>query len=74
MSESRKRRTPMADIMANGQANELAPALAPDASNEQVKACIREKAIEALNNAERLNREEWQIVGLMGSPGAKEQD
>jgi hypothetical protein len=42
----------------------LAPAvqLAADATNEQLKRRIREKAIEALNKKEKLSREEWQIV------------
>ena len=36
-----------------------------DASNEQLKQRIQEKAIEALNKRERLNREEWQIVAAL---------
>src|SRR5215469_13756070 len=36
-----------------------------DASNEQLRHRIREKAIEALNKREKLNREEWQIVSAL---------
>jgi len=50
-----------------------AEVLSADATNEQVKQRIREKASAALNKAEKLNREEWQIVGPMGQVGAKEQ-
>src|SRR5215467_15072480 len=39
--------------------------LTADASNEQLRYRIREKAIEALNKREKLNREEWQIVSAL---------
>jgi len=39
--------------------------LTADASNEELRYRIREKAIEALNKRERLNREEWQIVSAL---------
>ena len=39
--------------------------LTADASNEQLRRRIREKAIEALNKREKLNREEWQIVSAL---------
>jgi len=39
--------------------------LTADASNEQLRQRIREKAVEALNKRERLNREEWQIVSAL---------
>jgi len=39
--------------------------LTADATNEQLRQRIREKAIEALNKREKLNREEWQLVSAL---------
>ena len=39
--------------------------LTADASNEEIKARIREKAIEALNMRGKLSREQWQIVSSL---------
>ena len=47
--------------LASGPAAQLTA----DASNEELRYRIREKAIEALNKREKLNREEWQIVSAL---------
>ena len=48
-----------------GEVPAPAEVLSADATNEQVTARIRAKAIAALNKSDRLNREEWQIVSAL---------
>ena len=61
---SQKKQPTIKELMAQ-MASAPAVQLTADASNEQLKQRIREKAIEALNKRERLNREEWQIVSAL---------
>ena len=61
---SKTKQPTIKELMAQ-VASAPAAQLTADASNEQLKHRIREKAIEALNKRERLNREEWQIVSAL---------